>query len=168
VFRLERPGEAERFANWEKENKTLIGDRRLLWHGSSLGNFAGILSQGLRGDGITPNGSNFCAGVYFADISTKSSGYCRAAPQTEVLMLLCEVELGNPSSSKSLATRVIGSTIHKEWRDAEYIHPRFKGVKVPDVHAGTTSANGGMYHSEYVAHSPAQIIQRYLFHIKLK
>ncbi|CAI7638674.1 unnamed protein product [Penicillium palitans] len=134
IFRLERPGEAERFAQWEKENLASIGDRRLLWHGSVTSNFAGILSQGLRGDGIvSTDGKHFVPGVFFADMSTKSAG-----------------------------------TVHIKWRDAGYIHPDFKGTQVPDLHAGTTgNTSGSLWHSEYVAKSPAQIHQRYLFHVKI-
>jgi poly [ADP-ribose] polymerase len=170
VFRLQRTGEAERFAGWKKANQANIGDRRLLWHGSSRGNFAGILSQGLRGDGVNPNGGSFCPGVYIADISTKSAKYCRALPKPEVLMLLCEVELGN--GNPNIGFKHIGNTTHNEWRDAGYIHSELKGVMVPDVHAGTATTNrylgGALRHSEYVALNPAQVIQKYLFHIKLK
>lgn len=164
VFRLERPGEAERFAQWEKENIASIGDRRLLWHGSMSSNFAGILSQGLRGDGIvSTDGKHFVPGVFFADISTKSAGYCRQ--KGEALMLLCEVELGK---SSAVSVERVGKTVHKKWRDAGYIHPDFKGTQVPDVLAGTrSSSSSGLYHSEYVAKSPAQIRQRYLFHVKI-
>ncbi|KAF7528877.1 hypothetical protein PCG10_009591 [Penicillium crustosum] len=165
IFRLELPGEAERFSQWEKENLSSIGDRRLLWHGSMSSNFAGILSQGLRGDGIvSTDGKNFVPGVFFADISTKSAGYCRQ--KGEALMLLCEVELGKASA---VSDRHGGRTFHKRWRDAGYIHPDFKGTQVPDVDAGTATLNNysGLYHSEYVAKSPAQIRQRYLFHVKI-
>ncbi|KAJ5979086.1 hypothetical protein N7501_002428 [Penicillium viridicatum] len=164
VFRLERPGEAERFAQWEKENIASIGDRRLLWHGSMSSNFAGILSQGLRGDGIvSTDGKHFVPGVFFADISTKSAGYCRQ--KGEALMLLCEVELGKASA---VSVHRVGRTVHNKWRDAGYIHPDFKGTQVPDVLAGTTTSRiSSLYHSEYVAKSPAQIRQRYLFHVKI-
>ncbi|CAG8027222.1 unnamed protein product [Penicillium nalgiovense] len=165
VFRLERPGEAERFTQWEKENLADIGDRRLLWHGSASSNFAGILSQGLRGDGIVSiGGKNFVSGVYFADISTKSAGYCRQ--RGEALILLCEVELGK---SSALSVHHAGSTVHMKWRDAEYIHPDFKGFRVPDVRVGTTTAGirSNFYHCEYVVENPAQIRQRYLFHVNV-
>lgn len=165
MFRLERPGEAERFAQWEKANLANTGNRRLLWHGSVSSNFAGILSQGLRGDGIvSTDGKDFVSGVYFADISTKSAGYCRQ--QGEALMLLCEVELGTTSA---ISVHYTGSTVHKAWRDAGYIHSDFKGSWVPDVHAGTTTASDsdGFNHSEYVVQNPAQIRQRYLFHVKI-
>jgi poly [ADP-ribose] polymerase len=44
VFALEREGEHSRFADVGAR----VGNRKLLWHGSRLTNFVGILSQGLR------------------------------------------------------------------------------------------------------------------------
>jgi hypothetical protein len=44
VFAIERRGEAERFEAWKK-----FGNRKLLWHGSKVSNFMGILAQGLKG-----------------------------------------------------------------------------------------------------------------------
>ena len=69
----------------------------MLWHGSRLTNFVGILSQGLR---IAPpeapvTGYMFGKGVYFADMVTKSANYCFTNPANNTgLMLLCEVALG--------------------------------------------------------------------------
>ena len=40
VFKIERKGESERY---EKNSK--MSNRKLLWHGSRITNFAGILSQ---------------------------------------------------------------------------------------------------------------------------
>ena len=50
----------------------------LLWHGSRLTNYVGILSQGLR---IAPpeapvTGYMFGKGIYFADMVSKSANYC--------------------------------------------------------------------------------------------
>ncbi|CAJ0565239.1 unnamed protein product, partial [Mesorhabditis spiculigera] len=63
ILGLERSGEAERF-------RKDLGDRMLLWPGSGVPNYGGILSQGLR---IAPpeapvTGYMFGKGVYFADI----------------------------------------------------------------------------------------------------
>ncbi|CAJ0584922.1 unnamed protein product, partial [Mesorhabditis spiculigera] len=88
ILRLERSGEAERF-------RKDLGNRMLLWHGSGVPNYGGILSQGLR---IAPpeapvTGYMFGKGVYFADMFSKSANYCRA--QTgEGLLLLADVALG--------------------------------------------------------------------------
>ena len=73
------------------------GNVKLLYHGSRLSNWAGILSQGLR---IAPpeapsTGYMFGKGVYFADMSSKSANYCFTTRSNPVgLLLLCEVSLG--------------------------------------------------------------------------
>lgn len=43
LFTVQREGEAKRFKPFKK-----LHNRKLLWHGSRVTNFAGILSQGLR------------------------------------------------------------------------------------------------------------------------
>ncbi|CAG8409264.1 unnamed protein product [Penicillium salamii] len=160
-------GDGERFSEWQKADVSRKGDRRLLWHGSGCANFAGILTQGLRGGGlVSPNGKPFLPGIYFADMSTKSAGYSGSTANKECLIMLCEVELG---VCETVAGRRVGATTHNAWRTAGYIHPDFKNVRVPDVNAGrSTNTGSGLFHCEYIAHDPAQVIQRYLFHIKLK
>jgi poly [ADP-ribose] polymerase len=70
----------------------------LLWHGSRLSNWTGILSQGLR---IAPpeapvSGYMFGKGVYFADMVSKSANYCCTSPRDPIgVLLLCEVALGD-------------------------------------------------------------------------
>jgi len=90
VFRAARKGEATDFA-------AAVGNRQLLWHGSRLTNWVGILSQGLR---IAPpeapaTGYMFGKGVYFADMFSKSANYCMATSDSSTAVLvLCEVALG--------------------------------------------------------------------------
>lgn len=72
-----REGEEMKFEEW----KTLP-HHRLLWHGSRLTNFAGILSQGLR---IAPpeapvTGYFLGKGIYFADMCSKSVEYTHPSP----------------------------------------------------------------------------------------
>ena len=72
IFEIEREGEREHY------DRT-IGNDLLLWHGSRLTNFVGILSQGLR---IAPpeapvSGYLYGKGIYFADLFGKSAVYCR-------------------------------------------------------------------------------------------
>eukprot|EP01099_Mayorella_cantabrigiensis_P002446 TRINITY_DN2071_c0_g1_i1.p1 TRINITY_DN2071_c0_g1~~TRINITY_DN2071_c0_g1_i1.p1 ORF type:complete len:669 (+),score=180.31 TRINITY_DN2071_c0_g1_i1:1060-3066(+) len=93
ILEVNREGEDQRF-----ETKKHLGNRMLLWHGSRLTNYVGILSQGLR---IAPpeapkSGYRFGKGVYFADLCEKSAHYCRAAGSEFILMMLCEVVLGTP------------------------------------------------------------------------
>lgn len=93
VFRVARQGESKRYKPFSK-----LHNRMLLWHGSRLTNYAGILSQGLR---IAPpeapvTGYMFGKGVYFADMVSKSANYCHTSRSEPVgLMILCEVALGD-------------------------------------------------------------------------
>eukprot|EP00040_Diaphanoeca_grandis_P033048 m.201523 g.201523 ORF g.201523 m.201523 type:complete len:1025 (-) comp32798_c0_seq3:171-3245(-) len=75
-----------------------ISNKQLLWHGSRLSNWTGILSQGLR---IAPpeapvSGYMFGKGLYFANAVSKSVGYCaiHEMGNGRALLLLCEVALG--------------------------------------------------------------------------
>jgi poly [ADP-ribose] polymerase len=143
IFRIERQGELQRFKNEFGEE---VQDRRLLWHGSRCTNFAGILSQGLR---IAPpeapvSGYMFGKGIYLADMSSKSAGYCAAyASNGHALLLLCEAELGRPIQTLTdadyeagekakqqgmLSTWGQGSTGPQAWKDAGCVHPSLAGV----------------------------------------
>lgn len=101
IFAVERKGEAERFAQWKD-----LKNHMLLWHGSRVSNFMGILSQGLR---IAPpeapaTGYMFGKGVYFADVFDKSFGYTDEYTPDDgksyALLLLCEVALGEMKELK--------------------------------------------------------------------
>lgn len=91
VFEVKREGEKERFT-------ADMGNHRLLWHGSRITNFMGILSTGLR---IAPpeapvTGYMFGKGVYFADSVSKSANYCFANhSNNNGILLLSDVALGN-------------------------------------------------------------------------
>eukprot|EP01061_Rhynchopus_euleeides_P022698 TRINITY_DN3708_c0_g1_i1.p1 TRINITY_DN3708_c0_g1~~TRINITY_DN3708_c0_g1_i1.p1 ORF type:complete len:642 (+),score=321.51 TRINITY_DN3708_c0_g1_i1:1347-3272(+) len=97
LWEIERPGETEKFESFMKKHK--LDETMLLWHGSRLTNWGGILSQGLR---IAPpeaptTGYMFGKGVYFADMSSKSANYCFTnSEKTTGVMVLCEVALGAP------------------------------------------------------------------------
>ena len=85
-------------------NPLKLGNRKLLWHGSRFSNFVGILTNGMR---IAPKeapstGYNFGKGVYYADMASKSSGYCCTYLSKGVgLLLLCEVALGEARQLES-------------------------------------------------------------------
>jgi len=93
AFEIDRETEYARYWPFAR-----LPNKRLLWHGSKITNFVGILSQGLR---IAPkeaptSGYMFGKGIYLADLSSKAAMYCNAnATNPEGLLLLCEVALGN-------------------------------------------------------------------------
>ncbi|KAK9673948.1 hypothetical protein RND81_12G201000 [Saponaria officinalis] len=94
IFKVSKEGENDRFKKYAREK-----NRMLLWHGSRLPNWLGILSQGLR---IAPkqvpvSSGLFGRGLYFADMFDKSSMYCRNSGRDHStgILLLCEVALGD-------------------------------------------------------------------------
>uniref|UniRef100_A0A915ERF8 Poly [ADP-ribose] polymerase n=1 Tax=Ditylenchus dipsaci TaxID=166011 RepID=A0A915ERF8_9BILA len=91
VFELKQREHSTRVFNAD------VGNRMLLWHGSRISNWYGILSQGLR---IAPpeapvTGYMFGKGVYFADASSKSANYTYPEPGKPGFLVLAEVALGN-------------------------------------------------------------------------
>lgn len=146
IFRIERHGEKARFAS--SSFADIASDKRLLWHGSRCTNFGGILSQGLR---IAPpeapvSGYMFGKGIYLADMSSKSAGYCCSSmSNNEGLLLLCEAELGDPmlelthssytadeeaKKAGSWSTKGQGSIAPNKWMDAGAVHKTLKGVQM--------------------------------------
>jgi len=97
AFTIDRPQENPSFWPFSK-----LPNQKLLWHGSRVTNFVGILSKGLR---VAPkeapsSGYMFGKGIYLADLSSKAAQYCRVS-QGEGLLLLCQVALGNMHEVKS-------------------------------------------------------------------
>jgi poly [ADP-ribose] polymerase len=144
IFRIERNGEFDRFE--QSEYAKIASDRRLLWHGSRVTNFGGILGQGLR---IAPpeapvSGYMFGKGIYLADMSSKSANYCCSySSGGTALLLLCEAELGKPmqelvhasynagedAKAKGMhSTWGKGTTGPSKWKDAKVVHPSLSGV----------------------------------------
>ncbi|KAE8371076.1 poly polymerase catalytic domain-containing protein [Aspergillus bertholletiae] len=185
IFRIERDGENDRF-NASQYANLKNSDRRLLWHGSRSTNFGGILSQGLR---IAPpeapvSGYMFGKGVYFADMSSKSANYCCSYNSGGMgLLLLCDVELGDPmleldysnynagedaKKDGKIATLGKGRTVPAGWKDAGCVNQQLQGVEMPDVSASSmiVSAQSLMY-NEYIVYDVAQIRQKYLFQVHM-
>lgn len=105
IFRVERKGEPEKFEKWiqqtkikvalDKRNSTWQPNCRLLFHGTSMSNILGIMSEGMR---IAPpeseaSGSMFGKGLYFADTFDKSANY--SSGHSTHIMFICEVALGS-------------------------------------------------------------------------
>ena len=186
IFRIQRKGEFERFD--KSRFAKVSGNRRLLWHGSRVTNFAGILGQGLR---IAPpeapaTGYMFGKGIYLADMSSKSANYCNHYQSGgTALLLLCEAELGDPSHELTDASYTAGedakangmcSTWGKgqvgpsQWKDAGCVHPSLAGTLMPDVSVtpGQTNVPGAyLMYNEYIAYDVAQVRLRYLLRVRM-
>jgi poly [ADP-ribose] polymerase len=171
LFAVEREGEAERYT---KD----IHNKQLLWHGSRLTNYVGILSQGLR---IAPpeapvTGYMFGKGVYFADMVSKSANYCFTNPQNNTgIMLLCEVALGNcneklhadyhaanlPPGKHSTkgCGRTAPSANGTKTVDGDVAVPMGKGENV-------NLQGGALLYNEFIVYDIKQIKIRYLLKLK--
>ncbi|XP_019406185.1 PREDICTED: poly [ADP-ribose] polymerase 2 isoform X1 [Crocodylus porosus] len=171
AFALRRPSEETTF-------RADLPNRVLLWHGSRLGNWMGILSQGLR---IAPpeapmTGYMFGRGIYFADMSSKSANYCFASRQKDVgLLLLSEVALGecnelleaNADAQKLLngkhSTKGMGKM-------APANNTKLDGIVIPlgpAVDTGVVNPHGyTLNYNEFIIYDPCQVRMRYLLKVR--
>jgi poly [ADP-ribose] polymerase len=94
VFTLRRPGEAEAFAEQ-------VGNLRLLFHGSRIRNWVGILSRGILlpkivvSMGVNRTDAGWLGnGIYFGDAACTSAFYTSPGRKGTRLMALARVALG--------------------------------------------------------------------------
>ncbi|KAM1058181.1 hypothetical protein EV2_032284 [Malus domestica] len=173
IFRTSKEGEVERFRKFSSTK-----NRMLLWHGSRLTNWAGILSQGLR---IAPpeapvTGYMFGKGVYFADMFSKSANYCYASNGcTSGVLLLCEVVLGDMAELLTakydadklpvgkLSTKGVGGT-EPDFSEAQLLDD---GVVVPlgKPKENTSRPKGSLLYNEYIVYNVEQIRMRYVVQV---
>ena len=168
AFELNRHGEKEKFKN-------NLGNKKLLWHGSRITNFVGILSQGLR---IAPpeapsSGYLYGKGVYFADMAQKSSNYCYPV-NNMALILLGEVALGKedqrtscdfnlPKTMKN-GTNSVHALGRFEPDGGDFIN---EDVLVPNGDSKINEKNEFCNnYAEYIVYNVDQIKLRYLLKIR--
>lgn len=173
LFDCDRDGEKASFVDH--------GNRMLLWHGSRLTNWAGIIGQGLR---IAPpeapvTGYMFGKGVYFADMSSKSANYCFATKTKNTgLLLLCDVSLGNINTK--LAADYSADKLPKGKHSvqglgkvgpdpATYIKTP-EGVTIPVGKGKNTGVNNPsgftLNYNEFIVYDTHQIRMKYLLKVK--
>ncbi|OEL20577.1 Poly [ADP-ribose] polymerase 1 [Dichanthelium oligosanthes] len=173
VFSLDRDGELNKYSRY----KNNLHNKMLLWHGSRLTNFVGILSQGLR---IAPpeapvTGYMFGKGLYFADLVSKSAQYCYVDRDNPVgLMLLSEVALGDMYELKKAtsmdkpprgkhSTKGLGKTVPLEsefvnWRD-DVVVPC--GKPVP-----SSVRSSELLYNEYIVYNTSQVKMQFLLKVR--
>eukprot|EP00742_Colponemidia_sp_Colp-10_P000975 GILJ01001057.1.p1 GENE.GILJ01001057.1~~GILJ01001057.1.p1 ORF type:complete len:855 (-),score=177.28 GILJ01001057.1:120-2531(-) len=173
LFKLEREGEESLFQDYKD-----FENRQLLWHGSRLTNFVGILSQGLR---IAPpeapvTGYMFGKGVYFADMVSKSANYCFTNPSNNTgLLLLCEVALGDMNEklqadyNASDLPRGKHSTkgLGKTFPNPDEFKTLDNGTVVPCGSSVTKDIPGSsLMYNEFIVYDTKQIKIRYMVRTK--
>ena len=170
IFRLDKEGEKEKF-------NSKLHNHMLLWHGSRLTNWVGILSQGLR---IAPpeapvSGYMFGKGVYFADMVSKSANYCFTSKENNTgILMLCDVALGN--FNELLHSDYRASDLPKNKHSTkgcginappEKSYGYLEGCKVPLGPDEPVKLNGGyLQYNEYIVYNTNQIKMKFLFRVK--
>lgn len=172
VFKVNRQGEKRRYKPFKN-----LHNRQLLWHGSRITNFVGILSHGLK---IAPpeapvTGYMFGKGIYFADMVSKSANYCCTTPQNNTgMMLLSEVALGDMHELKK-ATYIeklpVGKHsvkgVGKTSPDEKETHVRADGVVIPlGKQVKNEQLRSDLLYNEYIVYDVAQANVQYLLKLK--
>jgi poly [ADP-ribose] polymerase len=149
IFEVTRPNEHLKFAG-------SIQNQRLLYHGSRVANFLGILSRGLLppkyvtdllGANVRSDIGSLGAGIYFADNATLSLGYCRPdAEDSHVYICVCEVALG----------------VSREYSEHDY-----GLVEAPAGYQSALGVRGTVFEeNEYVIYDARQYRLRYLVELR--
>uniref|UniRef100_A0A1A9WQP6 Poly [ADP-ribose] polymerase n=1 Tax=Glossina brevipalpis TaxID=37001 RepID=A0A1A9WQP6_9MUSC len=174
ILKVSRQGEARRFKPFKK-----LHNRRLLWHGSRLTNYAGILSHGLK---IAPpeapsTGYMFGKGIYFADMVSKSANYCCTSKQnSKGLMLLSEVALGDmmECTGAKYVTKLPKEKHScfghgRTMPDPKESHYRQDGVEIPLGKPITDpDLKSSLLYNEFIVYDIAQVNIQYLFLMNFK
>ncbi|XP_034111953.2 poly [ADP-ribose] polymerase [Drosophila nasuta] len=174
VFKVSRQGEARRFKPFKK-----LHNRKLLWHGSRLTNFVGILSHGLKiaPPEAPPTGYMFGKGIYFADMVSKSANYCCTSQQNSTgLMLLSEVALGDMMECTSAKyVKQLPKDKHscygrgRTMPNPKESHIRDDGVEIPLGKPITDDAlKSSLLYNEFIVYDVAQVNVQYLFRLEFK
>ena len=174
IYKVKRSGEAKRYKPFKK-----LHNRRLLWHGSRLTNYVGILSHGLK---IAPpeapsTGYMFGKGVYFADMVSKSANYCATSSTNSTgLMLLCEVALGDMKEcTQAEYVTKLPKDKHSTWgKGKTFPNPAENltlddGVIVPKGKAmKDAKLASSLLYNEFIVYDAAQVQVQYLFKMNFK
>ncbi|GMT12517.1 hypothetical protein PFISCL1PPCAC_3814, partial [Pristionchus fissidentatus] len=170
IYCVSREGEEARF-------NADLGNRMLLWHGSRLSNYVGIISQGLR---IAPPeaphaGYMFGKGIYFADMISKSANYCHPdLSSNDAFLLLCDVALGqiqeepnatsvNPLRNGNTAVKGIGYQF-PDPSDSLY---HDDGFVVPYGRSTRGLEKIYLEYNEFIVYDVSQVRIRYLVRTKM-
>lgn len=173
VYELDRNEEKARFWPFRK-----LENKKLLWHGSRVTNFVGILSNGLK---IAPkqapsSGYMFGKGIYLADVCSKAARYCHAnAESPEGLIILCEAALGkshNMLKAKSFKRPPNGyHSIMGVGKNSPCVEEEVEpGLQVfaGGIEPNPMGAQSDLQFNEYVVYDVGQVRIRYLVRIQLE
>ncbi|KAJ3238586.1 hypothetical protein HDU81_007506 [Chytriomyces hyalinus] len=162
-----------------------LSNRKLLFHGSRMSNFLGILKSGLRVAPIEApvTGYMFGKGIYFADVFQKSYNYVfdhigrGGGREAYGCLLICDVALGTSyeavqadsnlevAKAGSDSTKGLGRRVPKSdgeltmFKDSVRL-PMGPIVDAPARDAGVTDYS--LTHNEYIIYRPTQVQIKYM------
>lgn len=167
AFEVARHGEDQRFQAFKK-----MHNRQLLWHGSKLTNFVGLLSNGLKiaPPDVPSHGNNFGKGLYFADFIAKSASYCSFNDENVGLLLLCEVALGNSNEvTHPQYVNGLANTVHSikciGRKSVNGFKLRPDGLLIPDGRIKRDKTLP-MQYNEFIVYNEAQVRIKYLVMVR--
>lgn len=151
-----------------------MGNKTLLFHGSSISNWFSILKNGFYLDpgkiGVKITGKMFGNGIYWANCITKSYGYCGVSNAGVVIVGVGEVALGQmcaPNTANyTLSQRDMGglgtNSVHGRGRNTPGSHVVVDGVIIPNGNLTTTVDNCGLNYDEFIIYNTKQYRLKYL------
>ena len=154
-----------------------IENHRLLFHGSRMANFMGIMKEGLRLPQVyqIANGSTLGAGIYFADSVTKSFNYTFSTETADTgFIVVCEVALGSSQYvtkctpeplPDTFESRIAHGRSHPDLKEFEMyngnvIVPCGRLIDNPD------GLDSTFLYNEYVIYDKSQYKFKYLLELK--
>ncbi|KAM3128613.1 Poly [ADP-ribose] polymerase 2 [Paramecium bursaria] len=160
----------------ETDNTSFLdcGNNHLLFHGSRMSNFVGILSTGLRiaPPQAPPTGYMFGKGIYFADMVSKSANYCCASITNPTgLLLICQVALGKSQErfKADYDAYDLRAGIKSTKGVGKYQPQKLEildGCKIPTGEVEEFDIKSDLLYNEYIVYDQKQVKLRYL--VKLK
>jgi predicted DNA-binding WGR domain protein len=178
ILEISRKNEYAVYSEYTKN----IPNKHLLFHGSSLSNFCSILQKGLLLNpsmlGVYISGKMFGYGVYTANASSKSIGYCNvnSADDNVGALLLCEVALGNQKKcvnsdyyidKQSLKAQNFDST-HGIGRYTPSSSVSVDNVIIPNGKLHLKNPKNTLYYDEYIVYDTRQLYLKYIILFKTK
>lgn len=166
IFAITRHEELIRYEPYESNF-----NRQLLFHGTPITNFVGIMTNGLK---IAPpeahfTGSIFGKGIYFSDSASKSAAYCRSKNGTG-LLLLCEVAAGRIDIRYRHENKPLINFCESVQALGQYyphpLHVTHDGLKIPNGTLIKRTEDTGITFNEFVVFDESRVKIRYL--VKLK
>ncbi|CDW79015.1 nad(+) adp-ribosyltransferase-3 [Stylonychia lemnae] len=164
----------------QKKFRSDLENRKLLFHGSRVSNFLGIMKHGLRVQPIEVqrNGNLLGKGIYFTDMISKAIQYTndQNAPQHgSKFILVCEVSLGEQKQVKRFNQNFVFeegiNSIQGQGRqapDEKILVTLPDGAQVPLGKAIPIQGNenSDFQFNEYVVPEVDQVRMRYLIQLK--